>query len=273
MVVPKAKTVLMLLGFLIALVGGLYWVFTNPELKPVVISVYAPPIIKSDTPRANMGDVKTDSEVTHTFYLYNVGGSRLVIDRVEPSCGCTVANLSTDSVLPGDFAKLRVTLDTSIKLGKVQKKISVYSNDPQQPKLDLFLVGKVLPNMQGHGKIEVKDPLVLFKGKCASCHVDQGKGKSGKSLFQADCGMCHGLNAQGAVSKSLLTLNYSSDEALNRIRQVIARGAENTPTMPPFSSAHGGPLSEAQIDSLVTFLEFQAEQARLGLLDKDGEPL
>jgi mono/diheme cytochrome c family protein len=130
--------------------------------------------------------------------------------------------------------------------------------------------------MMGHKPItlQAKDRLVLFKGECATCHVDAGRGKTGKALFQADCAMCHGMNAQGNRSSgsSLLRGDYESEAHRQHIRQVIADGSPNTPQMPPFSKAHGGPLNDDEINSLVSFLQFQAMQQKMGLLEKTETP-
>lgn len=259
----------MFILFLLCAAGGAFWLMTDPEVRPVVISVYEPPIIHPQEATHDLGNIPTDSKAEHTFYVYNTGGKKLLIDRVDTTCGCTVAEISKKQVSPGEFTRIKVTLDTSIKLGKVKKKITVISNDPKQPALKLFLTGNVLPQMKGHERIAVKDPLVLFKGECATCHVMKGKGKSGKALFQADCAMCHGLNAQGGVAPSLLEKDYSEGPALTHIRTVIENGASHNPEMPPFAQAKGGPLNPEEIDSLVVFLQFQSEQAKQGLLDKE----
>lgn len=255
---------MLFLLLLVLSLGGLWVVFTTPGLRPAVISVYEPPIIQPDEAVHDLGNIITDSQAIHTFYLSNVGGKRLLIQKVDTSCGCTVADVSKKSVAPGEVTALKVTLDTSIKLGKVKKKITVYSNDPKQPVLNLYLKAMVLPQTQGHEKIVVKDPLVLFKGKCATCHVMKGKGKTGKGLFQADCAMCHGMNAQGAVAPGLNHENYDDPKTLERLRRVISQGSPRTPEMPPFAKSHGGPLSEGEIDSLLNYLQFQAQLAKTG---------
>lgn len=272
MKIPRiVKTLILTLVF--ATVGlGLYWVFTTPDQQPVVISVYEPPIVQPDEVTHSLGDIPTDSKAHHTFHLYNVGGKPLIIKKVETSCGCTLVNIDKSKISPGEVAALKVTLDTSIKLGNVKKSITVFTNDPQQPVLKLFLKGNVLAQMKGHQKIAVKDPLVLFKGECATCHVLKGKGKSGRALFQADCGMCHGINAQGGVGPALLHGPYEDAQYLAHVRQVIAEGAVKNPEMPPYSEAKGGPLNDAEIDSLVSFLAYQASQAKAGMLDKEGNP-
>lgn len=262
---------------LVGLAGlSLWYIFNTPGRKPVVISVYEPPIISAEKRIQDIGKVETDSKIPAHFLIYNVGGKHLRINDVQTSCGCTLAQLSKKLIAPGDFARIDVTLDTSIKLGKVRKQITVKSNDPQRPELPLFLVGQVLPKkMASHAQVTLtpQDKLVLFKGDCATCHVQAGKGKTGQALFVADCAMCHGINGQGHLSAgpSLLGRNYDDEATAKRARTIIATGSPNSPQMPPFSQKQGGPLTDDEIDSLVAFLKVQNMKHRLGLLNQPVE--
>ncbi len=269
------RRLLLLVLLVLACVAGWY-LFTTPGRKPVVISVYEPPIIYAEKRVEDIGKVQTDTKVPAQFLLYNIGGKYLRIADVETSCGCTVAKISKKLVAPGDFTRLDIELDTSIKIGKVNKQVTVKSNDPKRPDLHLFLVGEVLPKpVQGHAAMTMKasDPLVLFKGECATCHVQAGKGKTGKALFLADCAMCHGSNAQGNKSSgvNLLNADYENEATVKRLRKVIAEGSPHSPQMPPFSKAKGGPLSDDEIDSLMSFLKFQASKKKMGLMDEPDQ--
>lgn len=268
----RALRFLFLVLLPLLVIWGCWMILKTPALRPVVISVYEPAMIQADETIHDMGKIKTDDKASYTFYLYNLGGKRLNIQRVETSCGCTAAEVNPKSLGPGEVAALDVVLNTSLKLGAVKKRITVFSDDPKTPRLNLYLTATVLPQMKGHANIAVKDPLVLFHGECATCHVQKGKGKSGKALFQADCGMCHGLNAEGGVAPGLLKVSFEDKDVAAHARRVIAQGALHNPEMPPFSKAKGGPLSDADIDSLMTFLAFQAEQSKAGLLDVSGNP-
>lgn len=263
-------TVLLLLVSLLA-IG---YILRTPGLKPVVVSIYEAPIIEAEHRIQDIGSVKTDSQAKTDFLLYNKGGKHLRISAVETSCGCTVAKISKKVIAPGDFTRIRVALDTSLKMGNLRKKVTVFSNDPERPQLALFVTGTVqAAATKGHARITVqpKDKLVLFKGQCATCHVQKGIGKTGKALFQADCAMCHGLNAQGSKTSgpSLLQLNYENDVARQQIRRIIANGSPNSPQMPPFAKSQGGPLNDDEIDSLVSFLKFQSLQNKMGMLNKE----
>jgi mono/diheme cytochrome c family protein len=260
---------------LLAIVAGWY-ILTTPGRKPVMIFVYQSPIISVEKRIQDIGRVQTDSKVNTSFLIYNIGGKHLRIMDVETSCGCTVADISKHVVAPGDFTRIQVTLDTSIKLGKIRKEITVHSNDPKRPDLPLFVVGEVLPKkVMGHAEIDLKSTnrLVLFQGKCATCHVQQGVGKTGKALFVADCAMCHGINAQGnhGSGPSLLGGNYDDEAFRKHIHDVIANGSPQSPQMPPFAQSQGGPLTEDEINSLVSFLKFQAMQQKMGLLNQPDE--
>jgi mono/diheme cytochrome c family protein len=241
---------------------------TTPGYKPVFVNIFEPATIQADQTTLDIGRVPMDSKVKATYHLYNVGGKPLLIKGVDTSCGCTAAQPKRTHLRPGQQTPLEVTLDTSIKLGHVEKTITVASNDPKTPELVLKLTGVVFaPKTDVHGKIAVKDPLVLFRGECAECHVKKGIGKTGMALFRADCGMCHGAQAEGGVASGLLRYNYQDPAVAATMRKIIAEGMPNNPEMPPFSQAKGGPLTEAEIDSLMTFLRYQADEFKAGRLE------
>jgi mono/diheme cytochrome c family protein len=270
-----SRLVLIIILVVLALGSGFY-ILTTPGRKPIVVSIYEPPIISVEERIQDIGQVPTDTKQQTFFLLYNIGGKHLRISEVETSCGCTVADISKKVVAPGDFTRIKVELDTSIKMGKLRKKITVHSNDPKRPELVLFVLGDVFgKKMEGHAQITLKpkDKLVLFKGNCASCHVDLGRGKTGKALFLADCAMCHGSQALGnhSAGVSLLGGDYENEAFRKRIRGIIADGSPHSPQMPPFSKKNGGPLNDDEIDSLVSFLKFQNMQHKMGLLSKPDE--
>ena len=219
-----------------------------PTHRPALVNAYAPAQLSflNGNP-VDIGTVLMDSKTDHAILLHNSGGEPLIIRAVEPSCGCTVATPDEKIIQPGKSTELVVTLDASLKLGAITKTIDIVTNDATSPRSTLTLTA-------------MKDPLVLFKEDCASCHVERGEGKLGEELFLADCGMCHGMDARGGVAPSLLSLQYDTPEQRQWVRDVIAYGAKQTPSMPPFSKAKGGPLNDVQLDSLVSYLAYQSKQ-------------
>lgn len=273
MVGKMKQWLLALLG--LAFVGGLAVLWVQfPGERPVLVDAFQPPKLVVESAEHDLGAVPTDSQVNDTFRLLNQGGETLRIHKVDASCGCTVAALSSKAIEPGQSAELNITLDTSLKLGPVVKTIDVYSNDPNNARQVLSLKANVVPKNgmdapasvhQGH--IQVENPLVLFQGECKTCHVDRGVGKTGKALFIADCAMCHGPNAEGAVSPPLLYGNYEDPAYRAYVQRIIAEGSPHNPGMPPYAQAKGGPLTDSQIESLVKFLRYQHQLYQSGQLD------
>jgi hypothetical protein len=104
------------------------------------------------------GAVVQGTLVQHRFLLQNDGTGELHIDDVAAPCGCTVAVLSDHTVPPGGAAELHVTFDTARFGGRKTKTVSVSTDDPDQPVVDLTLTGEVLPEV-------VADPPVLYLGR------------------------------------------------------------------------------------------------------------
>lgn len=81
----------------------------------------------------NFGSIPESTTVSHDFPFRNNGTDTLVITRVKPTCGCTVAPLSADHVAPGDTAVMSISLNTRRLHGKVRKFVNVDCNDPINP--------------------------------------------------------------------------------------------------------------------------------------------
>jgi Protein of unknown function (DUF1573)/Flagellar-associated PapD-like len=94
-------------------------------------------------PVYNFGTVLQGMHVVHTFAIRNVGKKDLVINGVKTSCGCTVAAPSKNLVVPGDESKVTVDFDTHFQKGHRDKTITVMTNDPGSPTVQLTLQGNV----------------------------------------------------------------------------------------------------------------------------------
>ncbi len=104
---------------------------------------FAAPTIYVAMPVYDFGSVTEGIAVTHTFILKNTGDDVLEISGVRASCGCTTAELATDSIEPGESVDLEVLVDTAGFGGTISKSITVYSNDPETPVLNLRVTGQV----------------------------------------------------------------------------------------------------------------------------------
>ncbi len=96
------------------------------------VAAAAAPVISVADPVYSV-TLQTNSLVTHTFVLRNVGDETLTIARVSTSCGCTTAALATRELVPGESVDLQATVNTTGFRGTVTRTVSVHSNDPLTP--------------------------------------------------------------------------------------------------------------------------------------------
>lgn len=110
-----------------------------------VTSVYSTgkSVIIFDKNTFNFGKIEKKTTVSHTFIFKNKGNATLIIDRVMRGCGCTVITLSSKEIPAGKEGKLEVELNTDYSEGKIEKKIFVYSNDPERPMVELTVKADV----------------------------------------------------------------------------------------------------------------------------------
>lgn len=146
---------------------------------------------------------------------------------------------SSSRLKPGETGKISISVDTTGKKGPITKTVQVVTNDPVRPNMTLTVSMTVKDHMHmGRSGAEK-----IFEGSCRSCHVDQGRGRRGFELFRADCFMCH-----NAGRGSTITEMSRKPEAV--LFKAIRNGVDRT-AMPGWSISSGGPLTDAEIESLV----------------------
>jgi hypothetical protein len=108
----------------------------------------AKPRIVCDQPTFDFGSRDASEVVGHTFKLKNSGTTNLVISAIRPACGCTAANLTRQTIPPGESAELSTQLTLAGRSGELHKSILIESNDPANPALQLALVGKTAADFE-----------------------------------------------------------------------------------------------------------------------------
>ncbi|MDA8017484.1 MAG: DUF1573 domain-containing protein [Thermoanaerobaculia bacterium] len=89
-------------------------------------------------------DVVAKGEVlVHDFEIRNDGDQPLMIENVRPACGCAVAKFDK-SIPPGKIGRIHAEVDTLDFFGPISKSIAVYTNDVENPKLQLVVRAKVM---------------------------------------------------------------------------------------------------------------------------------
>lgn len=87
-------------------------------------------------PIKDVGFVTKGEMASNEFVIRNDGDAPLELREVRAACGCTVADY--DKVIaPGKTGKVRVTVDTKSFNGPTAKGVTVYTNDPAAPTIEL----------------------------------------------------------------------------------------------------------------------------------------
>jgi len=95
--------------------------------------------------------------------------------------------------------------------------------------------------------------LVIFRGSAsAQEEVDPEIIQQGAELYASNCAFCHGANGEGRIGATLAK-DWPSIQPDARIKNTIINGVPGS-KMPAWAESMGGPLTEEQIDAIVTYI-------------------
>lgn len=92
----------------------------------------------ADTLIHDFGVIPRGDLAAHTFVLRNEGDAPLVIAQVRASCACTVVD-HPNVIAAGESGEIRIDLDTMLLTGPTSKRVMLYTNDPDSPRIDLTI--------------------------------------------------------------------------------------------------------------------------------------
>jgi hypothetical protein len=96
----------------------------------------------------DFGDIYRGQKATHFFTIKNAGNDTLLIKNVSASCGCTAAMTSKNVVPPKSTSTLDVTFNSEGYGSRVQKTVTIESNDPLNPVQRVNITANVLPVLE-----------------------------------------------------------------------------------------------------------------------------
>jgi Protein of unknown function (DUF1573) len=91
----------------------------------------------------DFGKIQEGQQLAVSFRFKNTGDKPLVIERVQPSCGCTVAEQSKEPVAPGNEGEIKATFNSQGHNGINHKTLFVYANTKNSPNYSLQFVVEV----------------------------------------------------------------------------------------------------------------------------------
>jgi mono/diheme cytochrome c family protein len=202
-------------------------------------------------------------EAHFSFNLTNISSGDVTINFVQTSCGCTVAKLPSTpwKLASKEGGEISATMQLAgTPPGGTKIKTLTVSTD-KGPKA-LYVKAIVLPGAMtdmdrtNAQKVALADRQAVFRGDCARCHVAPAKDatghdKLGKDLYAAVCGVCHEAEHQASFVPNLHKLPEPTNADF--WKNWIMHGKPGT-LMPAFAQNEGGFLTDAQIESLVAYL-------------------
>jgi Protein of unknown function (DUF1573) len=81
-----------------------------------------------DSTERDFGSIPEGQKLEVTYRFLNAGSKPLIIARVQPSCGCTIAEQPDEPILPGKEGVIKATFNSENRVGINHKKLYVIAN-------------------------------------------------------------------------------------------------------------------------------------------------
>lgn len=122
--------------------------------------------IKFEVTDHDFGPIFDHEKQTTKFSFTNPGPGKLVIKMVKPTCGCTTPKLSKTEYEVGESGTIEVTFDPHNRNGQQAQSVTVETNHPTNPTMQLNIRAMVKP-------VVVVDPAIVQLGE-----INRGQAKS-----------------------------------------------------------------------------------------------
>lgn len=235
--------------------------FTN-DATPV-----APDPLRWDADSQSYAAKPGETTAHFVFQCVNPGKATVQVLRVTPSCGCTTARMPDLpwSIPPGGRGTIDVDVDLQEKRGHLQKEVEVETDQGIMQLEVAVTIPAAKPAAMGDRSANLADALhdrqAVFHGDCARCHAEPARDRMGLDLYRRVCGVCHEAERRAEMVPDLRTLDPKLARDPAFWRPWITEGKPGT-LMPAFARKAGGPLDDAQIESLARALAESRSGAR-----------
>jgi mono/diheme cytochrome c family protein len=233
--------------------------FVAPPQPHLASQPLAPGILAFDAEQKDYLAKAGEANGSFVFNITNVSPGEVTINAVQTSCGCTTAKIQLPMKLaPGAMAEIPINMSLLGKSGDILKTVTILTDHGQKVVAVKSSIqaptgdpAAMAMNRERNQLLATQDRQAVFKGDCARCHVEPVIGKMGKELYVAACGICHEAEHRASMVTDLHNLKTPPNAEYWKF--FVVNGKPGT-LMPAFSQAQGGPLSDAQVASLVEYL-------------------
>jgi hypothetical protein len=81
-----------------------------------------------DSTTRDFGTIPEGQKLEVSYRFLNSGDKPLIIERVQPSCGCTIAEQPNEPILPGKEGTIKASFNSEGRVGINHKKLYVMAN-------------------------------------------------------------------------------------------------------------------------------------------------
>ncbi len=116
---------------LVAVCGGMAFaqeaqkVSASPEAHKTSLT---PDNIDFKSASYDFGTIPEGPAAEHVFMFKNTGKEPIIIQRVQPSCGCTAPDWTKEPIAPGKTGMVKATYGTQGRPGHFEKMMTVFTN-------------------------------------------------------------------------------------------------------------------------------------------------
>lgn len=103
----------------------------NLLILPVLFSfsaVFAQPAIKLSEETHDFGEIIEGKLASYEFQVTNTGNQPLIINNVQPSCGCTSPHWTKEPIMPGKSGIIKATYNSAGRPGVFSKSLTIMAN-------------------------------------------------------------------------------------------------------------------------------------------------
>lgn len=116
--------------------------FAQVQKAPEAVEAAEGPNMELTSTTVDFGTIEQDSDPFRTISFTNTGNEPLIIKNAKGSCGCTVPTYEKAPILPGETSEIKIRYATN-RLGKINKTVTLYTNEGADVKRVLKVVGMV----------------------------------------------------------------------------------------------------------------------------------
>lgn len=137
------------------------------------------PVFKITSFRHSFGVIQEkDGRVKHSFPVENPGGDTLFVVKIKSSAANIEGSFSPYKIAPGGKGEITLTYDPANEKGKIEKFVSVITNDPQNPVRQFGISAEVIPSVK---TLADKYPVRIGNLKLKAKHIAMDRILSTKS--------------------------------------------------------------------------------------------